>query len=193
MYWEAIRALDDSTNTERYAIAGHLLREVQDRLPAHLAVPQASPGMRLGDVFTWLINRWNTVTQRSGCRGADGAWAGDVDAPLSRFLGDLGNKISQYEADRPRRADIHQRTLTYLDPALGAVPAVARVDIVQVWMSLHDVFTSAAHHGTIGAVRFEGAVEGFEALLGDRIVPRTFERQDQIAQLVREAEGRADA
>lgn len=192
MYWEAIRALDDSSNLERYAIAGHLLREVQDRLPTHLAVPQATPGMRLGDVFTWLVNRWNKVTQRSTCRGGDGAWAGVVDPPLARFLGELGNKILQYEADRPRRADIHQRTLTQLDPALGAVPNVTRVDIVEAWMSMHDVFTSAAHHGTLDPLHFDETVEGFEALLGDRIVPRTFERQDQIAQLVREAEGRAD-
>ena len=101
-------------------------------------------------------------------------------------------KIAQYGVDRPRWADVQRRTLVHLDPALGAVPVVAQEDVVRAWLSFREVFASTAHHAPVDPGRFEEVVEAFEALLGDRIVPRTFEKQDQIAQLIREAEGRAD-
>ena len=193
MYWEAVRALDNGSNGERYVIAGHLLREVQDHLPGHLEVPQATPRMRLGDVFRWLRGRWNGLVRATRTRDADGRWGGSVDGALARFLWDLGRKVSQYEADQPKAEDLQRRTLGHLDPALAAVPEAAQRDVVQAWRGFHDVFTSTAHHAPADPDLFEETVEAFEALLGDRLVPRTFEKQDLITQLVREAEGRADA
>ncbi len=192
MYWAAIRALDDGSNTERYAIAGYLLREVQEQLPRHLAVPQATPQMRLGDVFSWLSDRWTALLGVTGCRDGDGIWSGNVDRSLARFLTDLNKKIAQYRGDRPRWADVQRRTLGHLDPALAAVPAATQQDVVDDWLDCHDVFNAAAHHQQVDAERFEESVRAFEALLGERVVPRTFERQRQIEELVREAEGRAN-
>ena len=192
MYWQAVRALDDRGNGERYVIAGHLLRETQDQLPRHLDVPDAAPRMRLGQVFQWLKGRWNRLIGSTASCGTDGRWAGSVDGPLAKFLWDLNKKMAQYEADRPRTVDVQRRTLATIDPALAAVPDAAARDVVAAWLRFHDVFTSAAHHGTVDAPDFERAVEGFEDLLGDRLVPRTFEKQDEIARRVREIEARAD-
>jgi hypothetical protein len=53
------------------------------------------------------------------------------------------------------------------------------------------VFNSATHSSK--PEQFEAAVEAFEEFLGDRLAPRTFEKRDAIADLVREGEGRADS
>ena len=191
MYWESIRALDDAGNGERLVIAGHLLRELQDRLPAHLPVPEVKTQPRLSDLFQWLVQRWQRVVAGSACRDGDG-WRGEIDVHLGRFLRDLGKKVSEHTAARPNWKEYQKVALGSLDPALTEVPEIVQVAVVDRWLTLHDIFAKAAHHGPVDVATFEEAVREFEELLGDRIVPRTFEKQTDIRKMVMEAEGRAD-
>ena len=85
---------------------------------------------------------------------------------------------------------MHQSALTRLDPRLGQTPQSVQVAVVKDLMRLQDVFNSATHSSK--PEEFEPAVEGFEEFLIDRLAPKTFEKQDAIAALVREGEGRAD-
>jgi hypothetical protein len=189
MYWQAIRAMDDPLNEERIPVAGYLLRELQKALPKHLpAAPQAKSRLTLGNFFTWVEGQWPRLLRNSSCAGNDGRWSGDIDNALARFLWELGERVTRYRADNPRWESFQREVLGQLDPALSAVPELTQAAVVKLWLDLHDFFNAAAHHATIDEATFEERVRVFEDLLGDRLIPRTFEKRDRIAELVKEIE-----
>jgi hypothetical protein len=193
MYWQAIRAVDDPTNRERIAIAGHLLRLLQEELPDDLPnVPKVRSPARLRDFFDWLDARWQRLARNATCRADDGHWAGSIDGALDDFLCEMERRLKTHKADYPRWKGEQRRVLGSFDMELSRVPEWTQEAIVDVWIGFHDVFTKAAHHGEVGEGEFEERLKAFEDFLGDRLIPRTFAKREQIAQLIREAEGRAD-
>ena len=191
-YWEAIRALREADDEIRFSIAGHALRELQNGLPHHLEVPEERG--RLGDFFGWL-REWRPGFARIGRQSQAGElWTGIDDRPSTRGLpqGTLHDKIDEYAgATHPRRREMHRSALGRLDPGLSQAPDTVQEAVVTTWMELSGVFNNATHSSK--PEEFESAVEAFEDFLIDRLAPRTFEKRDAIAALVREAEGRANA
>lgn len=188
-YWEAIRALREGDDLIRFSIAGHALRELQNGLPHHLEVPEERG--RLGDFFNWLREQWRGLLQGRPEKVGAELWTGVViDQPLGTFLGALHDKIETYIGVYPRRREMHRSALGRLDPGLSQVPDAVQETVVTTWMELSRVFNSATHSSDPD--EFEAAVEAFEDFVGDRLAPRTFEKQDAIEDLVREGEGRAD-
>lgn len=194
IYWEAIRAVDDPTNGERVAIAGHLLRLLQEELSDDLPdFPKVKSPARLRDFFDWLEARWQKLLRNATGRDDEGRWSGAIDGALDRFLGELERRIENYKADYPRWKSEQHQVLGSLDADLARVPEITQKAVVELWVGFHDIFTKAAHHGSVDVMEFEEALKGFEDLLGDRLIPRTFAKRDRIAELVREAENRADS
>jgi hypothetical protein len=189
-YWEAIRALREADDEIRFSVAGHALRELQNGLPHHLEVPEERG--RLGDFFNWLRDQWRKLLPSRPPKVNGELWTGlEIDRPLGIFLGTLHQKIETYAGVYVRRREMHRNALGHLDPGLGEAPDAVQQAVVSTWMELSGVFNSATH--STNPEEFEAAVEAFEDFLIDRLAPRTFEKQDAIADLVREAEGRADA
>ena len=189
-YWEAIRALREADDEIRFSIAGHALRELQNGLPNYLNVPEVSGG--LGEFFGWLRDTWPRLAADRQAAEAGEVWiAATIDPALGRFLGTLDDKITTYAALYPRRREMHESALARLDPRLGQTPVTVQKLVVSTWMRLQDTFNSATHSSQ--PEEFEATVEAFEDFLIDRLAPRTFQKQDAIAALVREAEGRADS
>jgi hypothetical protein len=189
-YVEAIRALREGDDQVRFSVAGHMLRELQGGLPKHLNVPQEKG--RLGDFFAWLRVTWTALIQGRAEKSGDELWRGEtVDGPVAKFLAMLHDKIEKAAGIRPRKRDEHSAMLGKLDPTLGDAPETVRGEIVTTWMELNDIFNTATHTPTVDPEEFEKAVETFERLLEDRLVPRTVEKRDAIAAFVKEFEGRA--
>jgi hypothetical protein len=189
-YWEAIRALREADGEIRYGIAGHALRELQNGLPNHLDVPEEKG--RLGDFFIWLRDRWRSLTSSRPPKVSAELWTGlTIDRPLAVFLGTLHDKIETHAGVYPRRREMHRSALGLLDPGLSQAPDTVQEAAVTTWMGLSGVFNSATHSSN--PEEFEAAVEALEDFLIDRLAPRTFEKRDAIAALVREGEGRANA
>lgn len=189
-YWEAIRALRDGDDEVRFAVAGHMLRELQAGLPRTLDVPEEKG--RVGDFFGWLRDAWaGLITGRPESNG-DELWTGAViDRPIARFLATLHEKILFYAGLRPRKRDEHTQMLSELDPSLGHAPDAVRKAIVDTWMDLNEIFNKATH--SEDPDEFEMAVETLERVLIDRLAPPTVVKQDAIAAFVREFEGDAEA
>jgi len=189
-YWEAIRALHEADDEVRFAIAGHALRELQNGLPNHLNVPEEKG--RLGDFFNWLRERWRSISSTRPPKVAAELWTGlPIDRALGVFLGRLHDKIEEYADVNPRRREMHRSALGLLDPGLSEAPETVQDAVVTTWMGFSQVFNNATH--STKPEEFEAAVEAFEDFLIDRLAPKTFEKRDAIAALVREAEGRANA
>jgi len=189
-YWEAIRALREADDEIRYSIAGHALRELQNGLPHHLDVPEERA--RLGDFFNWLRDQWRNLLPGRPPKVDRELWTElAIDRPLGVFLGTLHDKIETYASVNPRRREMHRSALGRLDPGLSQAPDTVQEAVVTTWMGLSGVFNTATHSSR--PEEFEAAVEAFEEFVIDRLAPRTFEKQEAIADLVREGEGRADA
>jgi hypothetical protein len=188
-YWEAVRALREADEAICYSIAGHALRELQNGLPNYLNVP-VTGGLR--EFFEWVRDTWRPISARRIERDAENVWAGTTIEPrLGRFLGNLDEKVEVYVAAYPMRLEMHQSALARLDPGLGQTPQSVQKAALATWMRLQDTFNAATH--STSPEEFESAVEELEAFLGDRVAPKTFEKRDAIAALVREGERRADA
>lgn len=190
MYWEAIRALDDGSNPERLPICAFLLRELQAALPTYLPLPQPKARMTAGSVIDWAEKEWNRLAAAPG-QIVQGRWTGALEGPVAAFLHALGDLITRYRTDNPRWHVEQRRALTTLDPAIGTIPDEAQNDLVKAWEDFRDYFNRGTHHGAVDVTDFEDRVRAFESFLGDRLVPQTFAKRDQIAALVREAEGNA--
>ena len=189
-YWEAIRALREADDEIRFSIAGHALRELQNGLPHHLDVPEERG--RVGDFFNWLRDQWRRLLPGRPPKVNAELWTGiAIDRPLGIFLGTLHEKIETYAGVNPRRREMHRSALGLLDPGLSQAPDAVQDAVVTTWIELSGVFNNATHSSK--PEEFEAAVEAFEDFLIDRLAPRTFEKQDAIADLVREGEGNADA
>lgn len=189
-YWEAIRALREGDDLIRFSIAGHALRELQNGLPHHLEVPEEKG--RLRDFFGWLEGQWKRLQRGRPEKAGRELWTGEeIDKALGTFLGALDERIATYLGVQPRRREMHRSALGRLDPDLSQVPDAVQEAVVGTWVELSGVFNKATH--SINPEEFEAAVEAFEAFLGDRLAPRTFEKRDAIEALVREGEARADA
>lgn len=185
---EAIRALREGDDEVRFSVAGHMMRELQGGLPKHLNVPQEKG--RVGDFFEWLREKWAVLINGRPEKSGEELWLGaSVDRPFAKFLAVLHDKIQFYAGIRPRKRDEHWAMLGKLDPTLGRAPETVRSEIVDTWMELNGIFNTATH--SVVPDEFEKAVETFELLLEDRLVPRTVEKQVAIATFVKEFEGRA--
>jgi hypothetical protein len=166
------------------------LRELVNGLPNHLDVPEVTGS--LGEFFGWLRDTWRPLAARRVSMASGEVWIGTTIEPrFGRFLADLDGKIEDYAATHPLRREMHQSALARLDPRLSQTPESVQLAVVKNWMRMQDVFNSATHSSN--PEEFETAVERFEEFLIDRLAPKTFEKRDAIAALVREGERGANA
>lgn len=189
-YWEAIRVLREGDEEIRYAVSGHLLRELQDVLPKHLQVPGTGGGA--GEFWGWISVAWERVVRGRPEVVGNELWATiAIDRPLARFLARLHEKIRHYATIMGRKRARHAAMLGKLDPNLAGAPEVVRKEVVDAWMNLNELFNTATH--SVDPEQFEDGVELFERLLTDRLMPRTLEKEDAIAAFIGEVESHANA
>jgi len=188
IYWGAIVVLDSHDNPERLAMSGHSLRELQDRLPRILAVPEATDRLKLDDEFPGVANKWESTRDGSSSRTDDGDWQGEVDARLRKFLNWFDEFVRKFRERNVRMERVSRAALRTLDPGLDTVPAETGDQAVRVWLEVRKTFVHFAHHNVVEESVLADAIAKFESLLGDRLYPSTFEKQDQIDAIIREAE-----
>lgn len=191
MYWGAIQILDETENSERLAMAAHTLRELQNRLPVVLDVPEATERMLLEEEFPSLADGWERTLKRTRCRSAAGDWTGELDPPLVRFLRKFDDMVRRFRDRNPRMERVSNAALRRLDPALDAVPADYASEAASAWLRVRKTFVDFAHYKLDDEATFTATLTEFEALLNNRLFPRTFETQAELSELVREAEGNA--
>jgi hypothetical protein len=190
MYWGGILALDQGANPERLAMAAHAFRELQNLLPEHLDVPEATERMDVVNEFPAIADKWESAS-KSGCRDADGKWDGAIDGPLAKFLAWFDKVIQRYVERNPRMRRVGEEMLRRLDPTLLELPSEAADRVIERWWSVRTTFVLFAHHKRTDEAELIGTLGDFENLLGDRLFPRTFEKQAEIDAIVARAE--ADA
>ena len=188
IYWGAIIVLDGHDNPERLAMSAHSLRELQDRLPRILAVPEASDRMKLEDVFPGVADKWESMRGGTDCRTDSGEWQGEIDTRLGKFLRWFDDFVRKFRERNVRMERVSRAALGRLDPGLETVPTETGDEAVRIWLEVRKTFVGFAHHNLLDEAALVDALVRFEALLGDRLYPKTFEKQAQIDSIIREAE-----
>lgn len=187
MYNEAIRALDRMDGPEALPVAAYELREFMNILPTVLDVPVVPHG-QLKDKVQAIVTQWRGRTEASACL-KNGKWGGEIDDHLKRGLKAVEDFAKWVETQQPARRVETSAMLKNLLPTEHPMPVPLLMIRVKEWSALLGYFNSIAHHDSVAeVVEFEGRVERLETFLLDHLVPRTFEDQDEIDRLIREAE-----
>ena len=188
MYLGALMAYSQLENPVRFALTGHSLRELLDKLPTYIDVPvPAKPGNLKSEVQT-LADSWKNMVKRTKCLSEAG-WQGDIDGHLQKFLGKTSSFIDWFATERPLRRERAATTLRTLDPMKTPMPPRIESLRVDEWYEYYGYFAGVAHHGE--AVDFDNWKTRLERFLVDLLIPRTFEDHALIDELIREGEKNA--
>jgi hypothetical protein len=161
-----------------------------EKLPAYMDVAVPAHAQSLTSEAKNAKDVWTRAANLSPCRQPDGSWAGAVDAHLQKGIRAIETLFAWIEANKPRRRDEIDQALTRLDPAGRALPTPLQDLNIQQWETMRDFFVPVSHHKKEYPVEeFSRWVEALERFLLERLVPRTFDEQDELDQILKEAAG----
>lgn len=188
-YFGARVALANPANPEIFVHAGHSIRELMNNLHNIVDVPAKSVDSgRLSDVFNTMADRWDRGRKRSRCF-TDGVWSGEIDDPARTSFAAVEEAITWHRENRPRRRETVRTTIRGLDASKRPVPSWIEDKKIDLWDELRDFFIAVCHHGReTDEVEFSGALDALERFVLDQLRPRTFDQQDALADLIRQAE-----
>jgi hypothetical protein len=180
MYLGSLVTLGDIAHPDRFALAAHGVRELMEKLPASLEVPQVAHRENLGDKAQGLRGEWRKLLRNTSCRPASD-WEGPIDTPVRTFLGKVEIFFGWLESNNPRRRQETQAALTRLDGSRRPLPPALASRNVDDWHKLREFFQSISHHNRpTDDEEFSARLDALERFLLERMRPKTF---DDIAVL----------
>lgn len=183
IYLGGLRVLQGRNNPERIPQSAHSMRELLDALPRAVDVPFRAMKESLRGKVNGLQDSYSAARGKSDCH-VDGAWEGEIDKPLRRFLGRLESFFEWLDAHRPRRKAEAARFLDQLNPTSSWVPGQSQDHHVQELMEYRDFFNRVAHHHRVTSAKYEKWLARFELFLGGLLAPKTFDDFDEIDALL---------
>ena len=169
------------SHVERIPQAAYSMRELMDRLPAHVGVPLSKPA-DLGSQVQGLRDQWNRV------KGDADDGVGDITRRLRRFLSSLGAFFEGFQHRSPRVQERTARLMRALDPARQSLAGPLEQDLVKRWMDLFDDFNSILHGRVVRAGIVESLIGEVEDVLLNFLSPSAVEHRELLEALVQEGE-----
>lgn len=195
MYWGGLQALDDETNPDRFAQSAHSFRELMEKAPRSIAVPEKTKHKKakysLKNAVDNVRDVWSATKTRSKNYNSAGEWSGSIDKHLWSLLLKLDKFFATTQEYRPNAPDEYIQMHRRIDPS--GVPLTEQFErrIAGEWGSINDFFQKVAHHGIEPTSNdFQTYVDRMEELLIALLIPQTFEDYSALDQLIDEIEGR---
>jgi hypothetical protein len=137
MYFGAVKVWSDRENPERLCMAGHVLRELMDKIGPHLAVPIADPKLRKGqgrlnDKFIKVENRLARAVKESGNCTKDG-WRGEIHKTTALLLVEVQNCANWRSLNEKFRKTKAGAIVSKFDPLHNALPKEIQVLRIAAW------------------------------------------------------------
>lgn len=187
MYLEALRAMWRNDSGECLHVAAYEFREFMDSIPSALDLPSGPSTQLIGKAQDFAKN-WKQTVSLSQCKN-DGKWEGEIDRCLRDGIKSC-ETFAGWVVDRiPARKAATIPVLQKLAPTDDPLPPALMQARVDEWSALLSYFNYYAHHnGDPDPVDFTAKADRLATFLLEHLEPRTFEDQDQIDQLIEEAE-----
>jgi hypothetical protein len=185
LYENALRVLHDGSNSGRFFLAAHAIREITNDLPSVMDLPIFAEQGKLGDQVNALEGAWNGALN-SGCH-QDGQWSGTIDKRLEQWLARVHKFFQWWRDSRPKRRDVAVKLFRHLDPAGLPLPEPLEKQRADRWLDLHNYFVRAAHRAPTTAEDFETRLQALEQLLLDSLFRQPSEDLSVIDAILKEA------
>ena len=185
MYLGGLHAFMDSKNPDRIAQSAHSFRELMEKAPRYINVPQKVKEQRADYSLKSAVNdiksAWTKVLGLSDCCNSNSAWSGKIDRPLANFLKRLDQFFKTYEESRPTRGQGFTEFRQRMDPSPELLPKTLETLAAKGWVSLHTRFTEICHHQSFPeSVKFEEYIEQLEEILIAVLIPQTVSDHEAI-------------
>jgi hypothetical protein len=132
-------------NRERFAQAGHSLREVMNAVARLAGLPQPAEG-RLGDRFRSMTRTWERERERSSCHDGN-TWSGEIDGYARTAFGAVEETIEWDKNNRRVRREVFLEVARTLDGSGRRLPETEEARMWRAWDDTKSYFTAVAHHG----------------------------------------------
>jgi len=188
LYLGACMVLSQTENPARKSLAAHAFRELVDKLPIYIDIPQPTKPANLKAKVQELRDTWDRAKKKSDCCTPDG-WTGSVDKPLEVLLGEIGSFFDWFAKERATRYERTAVVVRALDASEHRLPERIEKLRVAEWDEHYGYFAGVSHQGS--AAEFDGMVEALESLLLQTLKPKTFDDHADIDDLIAEGESNA--
>jgi hypothetical protein len=185
MYQGGMIALSGNENPENLAHAAHSFREIMEKMPEYKDLPLPDR-TSLKNRVQELQKDW-VVHLEQNIQGADGV---DNAGPRAlTFFKKCESFFLWFEKHHPQRKKSVAKMIRSLDPQGERLPSEIEELRVEEWDTCRDYFINVAHHRRDTTTEeMRKWTDVLERFLLDRLKPRTFEDQKNIADLINEAE-----
>lgn len=180
LYYSAILALNQTENPSRFVMAGHVLREMIDKLPKFIGGPRPKKPPTLKEKVKELQGAWSNYLATS-----QEEWYGATERSKTKFLKCAKAFFDWFSKEHPIRLQRDVSLLRKLDPSTNFLPSLLEKHRAIELQKLKEYFTGVAHLKE--PVEFEEWLGALEAYLINMMVPRTFEDKKEIDMLLEES------
>ncbi|MBW7989060.1 MAG: hypothetical protein FVQ84_03445 [Planctomycetes bacterium] len=180
-YWHCcLKVLRNFEHPEKILLAAHCLREVMNGLGI-------APLDNLSNYINHLSAKWQKVA-KEWTEIDSGKFGENAKGEILKFLRlckEMFEKLSERRETKVQMADIVKE----LDPSKIGTPLELRIGIGDELKAIRRKATDILHGKEIeGHSSFMETLERFEEIIISSYKPRTFEKQAEIDELIREAE-----
>ena len=194
MYLGAVKVWSDRENPERLCMAGHVLRELMDKIGPHLAVPVADPRLskgrgKLNDKFVKVESLLAKAEKESGNWTSEG-WRGEIHKTTALLLVEVQNCAGWRSLNEKFRKTKAGAIVNKFDPLHKALPKEIQLLKIAAWEKTQDYFVKVAHHASVEDAEFDKWLFHLEELLLHGLAPVVKERLGEIDAIIRAGEGK---
>ena len=148
------RVLRDELNPDRVAQSAHSIRELLEKSPKYFDVPAVRGARDLKAEANNLSAVWAVAVKKSACQ-KDGAWEGEIDSTLRKYLLRAANFFEWLREQRPPRVEEARGFLRNTDPSPYPLPDRIEQLRLQEWDIYRVFFVGAAHHHSVELQEYE--------------------------------------
>lgn len=193
MYQGALQVMTQTSNSDRFALAAHGVRELMEKAPKYFHGAFQERLSSLGERTRQFVEVWKKEALQSTCH-VDGAWNGQVDPKLEKFLRHVVTFVEAYERDQPSRRQQVGEMLRLLDPLKLQLPEPIRELRIEEWILCRDFFIGVAHHGReTEESEFFGWLGVLERFMLNQLRPHTFDDHRDLDKIIDQGEGHVDS